>query len=150
MEEMEEVYFRMHAQLLQWFQRLLSAKVRCDCGCTRSCSLSLYTHTHSLLLLPYVSRCAQLQSRLRMEVLLFVVASHLLLLCCLLHGSFVGGSHGDCLAPYFPVPPAARDSSTSESSSGEPQAYNPRLVLRIQVRLSVSTAVWSGMDNKVR
>lgn len=28
MEEMEEVYFRMHVQLVQWVQRAFSAKVR--------------------------------------------------------------------------------------------------------------------------
>lgn len=132
MEEMEEIYFRMHAQLLQWFQRLLSAKVLV-CVCTYTISVYNHTHTRSLSRLS----CAQVQSRLRIEVLLFVVASHLLLLCCLLHGSFVGDGHGDCLAQYFPVPPAAQYSTenNSRSRNSEPRVYNPRLVLRIQVRM---------------
>ncbi|RLN87195.1 hypothetical protein BBJ28_00002829 [Nothophytophthora sp. Chile5] len=79
MEDMEEIYLRMHAQLVQWFQHLLSAK-----------------------------------NRERVELLVFVVASHLLLLCCLLHASFVSPhGHVDCLAQYLP-PLAANDSAVGD------------------------------------
>ncbi|TYZ62098.1 hypothetical protein PybrP1_000910 [[Pythium] brassicae (nom. inval.)] len=74
MEEIETLYFRLHAQLLCSFTRLLTRK-----------------------------------SRLRLEALLFALATLLLLLLALLHASFVRASAADCLAPLLRAQPAAGD-----------------------------------------
>ncbi|KAL4155644.1 hypothetical protein PRNP1_007752 [Phytophthora ramorum] len=70
MEDMEEVYFRLHVQFIRLCQRLLSAK-----------------------------------NRERIELVLFVAASHLLLLCFLLHASFISeGGQVSCLKQFLPPP----------------------------------------------
>ncbi|KAL4155690.1 hypothetical protein PRNP1_007797 [Phytophthora ramorum] len=70
MEDMEEVYFRLHVQFIRLCQRLLSAK-----------------------------------NRERIELVLFVAGSHLLLLCFLLHASFISeGGQVSCLKQFLPLP----------------------------------------------
>ncbi|KAE9249448.1 hypothetical protein PF004_g3394 [Phytophthora fragariae] len=98
MEEMEEVYFNLHVQLIQWVQRLLSAK-----------------------------------NRERIELGLFVAASHLLLLCFLLHLSFVSdGGHVGCLDQFLPPP------TTSYSLQDEQLR-----LLRIQILPDAEADDWS-------
>ncbi|KAG7397781.1 hypothetical protein PHYBOEH_000235 [Phytophthora boehmeriae] len=97
MDDIEEVYFRLHVQLVQWFQRLLSRK-----------------------------------NRERLELVLFVAGSHLILLCFLLHSSFISpqGQVG-CLGQFLPP-------STGLYS---PQDDQLRL-LRVQVLPDAQAANW--------
>ncbi|POM66471.1 Hypothetical protein PHPALM_17664 [Phytophthora palmivora] len=96
MEEVEEVYFRLHVQLIRWSQRLLSAK-----------------------------------NRERIEMLLFVIASHLILLCFLLHTSFISESgQGSCLEQFLTV---ASYSLQEEQKS----------LLRIRILFDAEAADWS-------
>ncbi|KAG6610222.1 putative mitochondrial protein [Phytophthora cinnamomi] len=95
MEDMEEVYFRLHAQLIQWTQRLLSAK-----------------------------------NLERIELVLFVAASHLLLLCFLLHTSFISdGGHVGCLDQFLETPYSLQDEQLR--------------LLRIQILPDAEAADWS-------
>ncbi|EGZ22244.1 hypothetical protein PHYSODRAFT_256213 [Phytophthora sojae] len=104
MEEMEEVYFRLHMQLIQWAQRLLSAK-----------------------------------NRERIELVLFVASSHLLLVCFLLHTSFIGdGGYVGCLDQL--LPPA--------TASYNLQDEQLRL-LRIQILPDAEAADWSLVTGSI-
>ncbi|KAG2822630.1 hypothetical protein PC129_g21823 [Phytophthora cactorum] len=98
MEEVEEVYFRLHIQIIRWAQRLLSAT-----------------------------------NRERVEMLLFVAASHLLLLCFMLHLSFssAGGSVS-CLEQF--LPPSAISYSLQDEQLR---------LLRIQILPDTDAANWS-------
>ncbi|EEY54910.1 uncharacterized protein PITG_08478 [Phytophthora infestans T30-4] len=95
---MEEVYFRLHLQLIRWAQRLLSAA-----------------------------------NRERIEMFLFVVASHFLLLFFILHASFISdGGSVSCLAQI--LPPSATPYSLQDG--------HLRL-LRIQIMPDIDAAAWS-------
>ncbi|KAG7388023.1 hypothetical protein PHYPSEUDO_013275 [Phytophthora pseudosyringae] len=73
MDDMEEVYFRLHVQLIRWAQRLLNDTVT-----------------------------SPFRNRERIEMLLFVGAWHVLLLCFLLHASFVSeGGQVSCLEQFL-------------------------------------------------
>ncbi|OWZ09201.1 putative mitochondrial protein [Phytophthora megakarya] len=98
MEEVEEVYFRLHAQIIRWTQRLLSVK-----------------------------------NRERIEMLLFVVASHLLLLCFLLHTSFISaGSQVSCLEQFL---------APSVASYNLPDEQ--KRLLRIQILPDAEASAWN-------
>ncbi|ETK83504.1 hypothetical protein F441_11524 [Phytophthora nicotianae CJ01A1] len=98
MEYMEEVYFRLHVQIIRWAQRLLSAT-----------------------------------SRERIEMLLFVVASHLLLLCFMLHSSFISDRGSiSCLEQF--LPPSANHYNLQDEQLR---------LLRIQILPDTDAENWS-------